>query len=92
MLEFSGNNLTPCMKRDGKPLTGAAYFAALQRDDVGALVVAAGAHEIPVLVVGAPSFPARENVPDRVGINAGVPCGRRRESGCATAEHADVSP
>ena len=69
VLEFSGNNLTPCMKRNGKSLTGAAYYAAYGHD-VDALVVAAVAHEIPVLIVGAPSFPDNENVPDRVELNA----------------------
>jgi hypothetical protein len=68
VLEFSGNNLTPCMKRNGTSLTGAAYYAAYH-DDVDALVVAAVAHDIPVLIVGAPSFPDNENVPDRVELN-----------------------
>ena len=32
VLEFSGNNLTPCMKRNGKSLTGAAYYATYAHD------------------------------------------------------------
>ena len=66
---FSGNNLTPCMKRNGKSVTGAAYYVAY-RHDMDVLVTAALARKIPVLVVGAPAFPAAENVPDRVLLNA----------------------
>ena len=69
VLEFSGNNLTPCMKRDGKSLTGTAYFAKYRRD-LGALVAAGVDRSIPVLVVGAPSFPDAENSPDRVELNS----------------------
>lgn len=68
VIAFSGNNLTPCMEQSGKPMTGSAYYEAY-RGDVGALVAATVARKIPVLVVGAPAFPASKNVPDRVELN-----------------------
>ena len=68
VIAFTGNNLSPCMERQGERLTGSAYYAAY-RKDVGDLVAAAVARDIPVLVVGAPAFPARRNVPDRVELN-----------------------
>ena len=69
VLAFTGNNLSPCMQRDGIPITGASYYAAYRRD-IDALVAAAVAGEVPVLVVGPPAFPASENVPDRVELAA----------------------
>ena len=69
VLAFSGNNLSPCMHNKGKRLLGAAYFAAYRRD-MSAIVAAAVARKIPVLVVGSPTFPSIENVPDRVELNA----------------------
>ncbi len=69
VLAFSGNNIGPCMARDGKPLLGAAYFAKY-RKDVGAMVAAATAKSVPVFVVGPPSFPAAQDVPDRAALAA----------------------
>lgn len=69
VLAFTGNNLTPCMQRNGQPLFGTAYFDAY-REQTGALVAAAVARKIPVLVVGAPTFPEAQNIPDRVELNS----------------------
>ena len=68
VLAFTGNNFSPCMAQNGKPMTGAAYFATYRRD-IEHLVDAASAYHIPVLLVGAPTFPAKENHPDRVELN-----------------------
>jgi hypothetical protein len=68
VLAFTGNNLSPCMQRNGKRITGASYYATYRRD-IDALVAAAVAVEVPVLVVGPPAFPASENVPDRVELD-----------------------
>lgn len=68
VLAFSGNNFSPCMQSRGKPLLGAVYFAAYRRD-MSAIVAAAVGRKIPVLVVGSPTFPSIENVPDRVELN-----------------------
>ena len=67
VLAFTGNNITPCMQRAGKPLTGAAYYAEYE-SVVGQLVAAATARRIPVIVVAPPAFPANENHPDRVAL------------------------
>lgn len=69
VIAFTGNNVTPCMERQGHRLTGAEYYAAYRRD-TDALVAAAVARKIPVVVVGAPAFPSSQNVPDRVELNA----------------------
>ncbi|HEY5012679.1 MAG TPA: hypothetical protein VIK61_08235 [Acidimicrobiia bacterium] len=68
VLAFTGNNITPCMQRAGKPLTGAPYYAEYA-SVVGQLVAAATARRIPVIVVGPPTFPPSENHPDRVALN-----------------------
>jgi hypothetical protein len=68
VIAFTGNNLSPCMERQGSRLTGTEYYAAYRRD-TDALVTAAVARKIPVLVVGAPAFPSTQNVPDRVELN-----------------------
>lgn len=68
VLAFTGNNFSPCMAQNGKPMAGAAYFATYRRD-IERLVDAASAHHVPVLLVGAPTFPAKENHPDRVELN-----------------------
>jgi hypothetical protein len=69
VLAFTGNNITPCMQRAGKQLTGAAYYAEYE-SVIGQLLAAATALRIPVLVVGAPAFPPSENHPDRVALDA----------------------
>jgi hypothetical protein len=68
VLSFSGNNLSPCMQRKGKPISGPAYFA-VYRHDVGNFVAAASARGIAVFVVGSPAFPSIENIPDRIELN-----------------------
>lgn len=68
VLAFTGNNITPCMQRAGKHLTGAAYYSEYG-SVVGQLVAAATARRIPVIVVGPPAFPPSENHPDRVALN-----------------------
>jgi hypothetical protein len=68
VIAFTGNNLTPCMEQSGQRMTGSAYYEAYRRD-VSGLVAATVARKVPVLVVGAPAFPARKNVPDRVELN-----------------------
>ena len=69
VLAFTGNNFSPCMAQNGKPMTGGPYFATYRRD-IEHLVAVASAHHVRVLVVGAPAFPAKENHPDRVELNA----------------------
>jgi hypothetical protein len=69
VLAFSGNNITPCMSRDGHKLVGPAFFAAY-RADIGALVADAIATKVPVLVVGTLTFPPGLDDPDRVELNA----------------------
>lgn len=68
VLAFTGNNITPCMRRAGKELTGAPYYAEYA-SVVGQLVAAATTRRIPVIVVGPPAFPPSENHPDRVALN-----------------------
>jgi len=68
VLAFTGNNITPCMQRSGRSLTGSAYYAEYG-SVVGQLVAEATARGIPVIVVGPPAFPPSENHPDRVALN-----------------------
>jgi hypothetical protein len=68
VIAFTGNNISPCMRRHGNQLTGPAYYAAYRRD-TDALVAAAVARKIPVIVLGAPAFPSRHNRPDRAELN-----------------------
>ena len=67
VLDFSGNNLTPCMLVNGHPLTGAAYYARYRRD-VGALVALASARGIPVELVAPPVFPPERDIPKRAQL------------------------
>jgi hypothetical protein len=69
VFDFSGNNLTPCMTRDGARLQGDAYYDTYRRD-VGRLVSAARAQAVPVVVVGPPVFPDAQNRPDRVRLRS----------------------
>jgi hypothetical protein len=69
VIAFSGNNITPCMARDGRKLIGAAYYAAYRRD-VGELVASVTALHVPVLIVGPPRLAAEKNVPDRVELDS----------------------
>jgi hypothetical protein len=68
-LAFTGNNFSSCMKTNGKPMSDAVYYATYRRD-MRTLVAAATTRRIPVLIVGAPAFPAKLNYPDRVQLNS----------------------
>lgn len=65
-LEFSGNNLTPCMK--GYELYTAAYYAKYRQDTLSAIniLVAGGSH---VYLIGAPITKKQESVPNWQSLN-----------------------
>jgi hypothetical protein len=69
VLAFSGNNLTPCMQRDGRPLSGDAYYEKYKKD-LGALVAFAAARHVPVELVAPPVFPADLDTPPRARLVA----------------------
>lgn len=65
-IEFSGNNLTPCMS--GLALYSPQYYAKYEDDTMRAIDIftAGGAH---VLLVGAPITKAQQSVPDWQHLN-----------------------
>jgi hypothetical protein len=69
VLAFSGNNLTPCMRKNGRPLAGAAYYAKYGTD-LAALLSSAAQQAVPVALVAPPVFPAAKDVPPRAPLVA----------------------
>lgn len=69
VLAFSGNNLTSCMQRAGRPLSGVAYDDTYEHD-LGALVSVAQARDVPVVLVAPPVFPVAKDDPPRAPLIA----------------------